>query len=152
MRKPGDLSVWWIPQVPMKEFEVDVASVEEGVKVMSVLAAYDIFQFENNVKPDFCNAGGLRRWCEDSDGEGTPGWEDWYDEESGDEDPRQWIASNAGSGSAAMEQRDELLSALRWALDQIENNKERIGYQKGSLLDKGIRIRRDLMKKAEAGK
>ena len=32
------LQVWWIPQVPMMEFTVDVETVEEGVKLMGVLA------------------------------------------------------------------------------------------------------------------
>ena len=88
----GKLQVWWIPQVPMKAFEVDVTSVAEGVKIMDVLAKYDQFQLENNVKPDYCNAGGLRRWCENSDGEGTPGWEDWCDEETGEDDPRVFVS------------------------------------------------------------
>jgi hypothetical protein len=83
--KPGDLRVWWIPQVPMKAFHVNVSSVEMGAKIIDVLAKYDLFQYENKVKPDYCNAGGLQRWCLDSDGDGNPGWEDWYDEETGDE-------------------------------------------------------------------
>lgn len=91
-RIAGALQVWWVPQVPMKAFEVDVSSVAEGVKVMEVLADYDKFQFENRVKPDYCNAGGLRSWCEDSDGEGNPGWEDWYDEATGHDDPAEWLA------------------------------------------------------------
>jgi hypothetical protein len=86
----GDLQVWWIPQVPMKAFEVDVSTVAEGVKLLDVLADYDRFQFENNVKPDYCNAGGLRRWCADN-GDGVPGWEDWYDEETGEDDPAAWV-------------------------------------------------------------
>ena len=91
----GDLQVWWIPQVPMKAFEVDVSTVAEGVKLLDVLADYDRFQFENNVKPDYCNAGGLRRWCADN-GDGVPGWEDWYDEETGEDDPAAWLeAANA---------------------------------------------------------
>ena len=93
--KPGDLQVWWIPQVPMKSFNVPVDSVEMGVKIMDVLAEYDLFQFKNKVKPDYSNAGGLRRWCADSDGEGKPGWEDWYDEETGEDDPKQWLADKA---------------------------------------------------------
>lgn len=88
----GQLQVWWVPQLPMKAFEVDVSSVEEAVKVMDVLADYDLFQYEHNVKPDYCNAGGLRRWCEDSDGDGNPGWEDWYDEKTGEEDPKAFLA------------------------------------------------------------
>ena len=68
------LQVWWIPQVPGKTFTVEVNSVSEGVKITNVLSSYDDFQFKNNIKPDYSNAGGLERWEEDSDGEGTPGW------------------------------------------------------------------------------
>lgn len=92
MKKVGDLQVWWIPQVPMKPFVVDVESVAEGSKVMDVLAGYDHFQYENNIKPDYCNSGGLRRWCENA-GEGSPGWEDWFDEETGEDDPAAFVQS-----------------------------------------------------------
>ena len=86
MNNIGDLQVWWIPQVPMKPFTVSVSSVSEGVKVMDILADYDSFQFENNIKPDYCNTGGLNIWCDE-------GWESWYDEETGEDDPREFIAS-----------------------------------------------------------
>jgi len=76
------LKVWWIPQVPMKPFEVDIFSVLEGVKIMQVLADYDRFQFENNVKPDYCNSGGINQWNEEDQH-----WESWYDEETGEDDP-----------------------------------------------------------------
>lgn len=95
MRQVGDLQVWWIPQVPMLAFEVEVSSVAEGVKILEVLALYDSFQYEHRVKPDYCNVGGLRRWCGDSDSDGTPGWEDWYDEDSGEDDPAMWLAAQA---------------------------------------------------------
>ena len=98
--KPGDLQVWWVPQAPMKAFRVSVASVAMGVKLLETLADYDIFQFENNIKPDYCNAGGLVLWCADSDGEGTPGWEDWYDEETGEDDPEAWLMLRAEDGAA----------------------------------------------------
>jgi len=88
----GDLRVWWIPQVTMKAFYVAVDSVKEGVKIESILANYDIFQFENNVKPDYCNAGGLQRFVNNFDGEGNSGWEDWYDEETGEDDPRAYLS------------------------------------------------------------
>ena len=86
------LSVWWVPQVPMKAFRVDVSSVAEGVKIMDVLADYDMFQYDNQVKGDYCNAGGLNEWSENSDGEGTPGWVDWFDDETFHDDPREWLA------------------------------------------------------------
>lgn len=88
------LQVWWIPQVPkylLKAFTVDVDTVEEGVKIMNVLADYDDFQFKNNIKPDYCNTGGLNQWEEDSDGEGTPGWVSWYDEETYEDNPYEWL-------------------------------------------------------------
>ena len=68
------LKVWWIPQVPGKAFEVPVASVDEAKKILTVLADYDNFQYDNNIKPDFCNAGGLVVF-EDGD------WVDWEDED-----------------------------------------------------------------------
>jgi hypothetical protein len=97
-KKAGDLQVWWIPQVPMPNpFTVDVASVEEGAKLLTVLADYDLYQLERKIKPDFCNAGGLRRWCDDSDGEGNPGWEEWYDEATGEDNLQDFVASLAAA-------------------------------------------------------
>ena len=87
----GELQVWWVPQVPGKPFEVSIEDAVQGVKIMDVLANYDDFQFKNNIKPDYCNAGGLRVWVLDSDGYGTPGWEDWYDDATGIDDPREWL-------------------------------------------------------------
>ncbi len=77
MSKLGDLKVWWIPQVPMKSFDVQVYSLTESKLVLKTLADYDLFQLENNIKPDFSNAGGLSVF---EDGE----WIDWYDEVTGD--------------------------------------------------------------------
>ena len=64
------LRVWWMPQVPMEAMKIDVSSVEEGAKVIDVLGKYDMFQFENDIKPDYSNAGGLEVF-EDGD------WCDW---------------------------------------------------------------------------
>jgi hypothetical protein len=75
------LRVWHIPQVPGKHFFVDVDTPEEGKKIMDVLAAYDQFQFQNRIKPDFCNVQGLNIFDEDSDGEGNADWIDWHDED-----------------------------------------------------------------------
>ena len=82
-------------------FEVAVTSVAEGVKLLEVLAEYDLYQLRNRIKPDYCNTGGLRRWCADADGEGTPGWEDWYDEETGEDDPKVWLAEQAAAAAGA---------------------------------------------------
>jgi len=91
MANYGDLRVWWIPQIPMSSFNVPISSLEEGVKLLTVLADYDLFQFENNIKPDYSNMGGIQRFVEDSDGDGNPGWEDWYDLETGEDDPEEYL-------------------------------------------------------------
>lgn len=72
--KEGDLCVWWIPQVPSKPFEWRIANLEQASLLLDALAAYDDFQFAENIKPDYCNAGGLWRW---HNGE----WEEWENED-----------------------------------------------------------------------
>ena len=79
------LRVWWIPQIPDENrFLVPVASVQEGVKVMNILADYDQYQLDNNIKPDYSNVGGLEMM---ESGE----WTDWYDEETGSDDPNEYL-------------------------------------------------------------
>lgn len=91
------LRVWHIPQVPGKRFIVAVDSVEEGVKLMDTLADYDNFQYENNIKPDFCNVNGLQIWDEgltDQDlieMELDDRWVDWFNDEY--DDPREYLES-----------------------------------------------------------
>ena len=83
--KPGDLKVCWFPQIPCKPFEVPVKDVNEAAFLMTVLARYDEFQYNNKIKPDYSNAGTVCIYTVDYDGEGNPGWEDWHDEETGDD-------------------------------------------------------------------
>ena len=82
--KNGDMQVWWKSQIPMKSFYVEVKTLQEAVVLLRALADYDIFQFENKVKPDYCNTGGLLIWDDslDSDEKGEC-WCDWYDDETG---------------------------------------------------------------------
>lgn len=88
------LRVWHIPQIPGKQFQVPVSSVEEGVKLMSVLADYDIFQHDNSIKPDYANASGLQMFdVNDTDDSPDGSWVDWFDEESGEDDPVKWLES-----------------------------------------------------------
>lgn len=70
----GDFRVWWIPQIPGRPFLVPVASIAEAKKLLDVLAKYDAFQYENKIKPDYCNTGGLSVY---EDGE----WLEWTDDE-----------------------------------------------------------------------
>lgn len=71
--------VWWIPQIPMEPFEYPVPDIDTGALLCDALAKYDLFQFENKVKPDYCNTGGMSwRHPERTDGE-------WYDFDPRDE-------------------------------------------------------------------
>ena len=69
------LRVWWNPQVGAcdEAFYVPVQNVEEAKKVMDILAAYDAYQLQNNIKPDYCNIGGLQMYNQE-----TGEYEDWY--------------------------------------------------------------------------
>lgn len=79
--RPGPrLKVWWIPQVPMKSFDVFVNSYAEAHVLLRALAQYDLFQLDNRIKPDFANAGGVMI---DEDGSGE--YTDYYEDESGRE-------------------------------------------------------------------
>ena len=75
----GALKVWWIPQVPGKAFEVRVADLVQAELLLRSLAEYDQFQLDHNIKPDYCNMGGLVIF---EDGE----WLDWWSEDGEDFD------------------------------------------------------------------
>ena len=78
MKEKKELRVWWIPQIPMSPFHVKVKSIQDAKLILDTLANYDLFQFNNNIKPDYCNMGGLEEldkienewleWC-DEDGD-----------------------------------------------------------------------------------
>lgn len=85
--KQGDLRVWWIPQIPGKPFQVAVASLREAKLILDTLGAYDAFQFEERIKGDYSNAGGLE--CFQQFGAPNPpgdfpDWCEWEDPETGD--------------------------------------------------------------------
>lgn len=62
---------WYIPQVPMPAFEVETDSLREAVLIKETLERFSLFEYDNRVKPDYCDASGISEWDEE-DGE-------WYD-------------------------------------------------------------------------
>lgn len=64
--------VWWIPQIPGKPFYVEVVDLLTAHALTIVLAQYDLFQYDNNIKPDYSNVGGIDRWT----GEDGGSWSD----------------------------------------------------------------------------
>jgi hypothetical protein len=67
-----DMRVWWIPQIPGQPFYVPVNNENEAILILKTLADYDKFQFDNRIKGDYANAGGLEVKLDD-------GWEEWTD-------------------------------------------------------------------------
>ena len=60
-------------------FYIEVESIEQAWKILNTLWDYDLFQYENNIKPDYCNASGLE-YFDDEEQE----WCEWYDDDGND--------------------------------------------------------------------
>lgn len=63
--------LWHIPQLPMEPFIVESDDLDYLVKLRGVLADYDLFQYENKVKPDYANDSGIEVW--------DTKWQEWVD-------------------------------------------------------------------------
>lgn len=73
--KEGSLRIAHCPQVGRCGwFYHPVGSVEEGKLLMDALAFYDLFQYNNNIKGDYCNTTTLEVF---EDGE----WLTWVNED-----------------------------------------------------------------------
>lgn len=63
MSDPIEYRVWWIPQLPLRgeeAFQVTVPDVATGKLLCDTLANYDLYQYENKIKPDYSNTGGVQ--------------------------------------------------------------------------------------------
>ncbi|WP_407301658.1 hypothetical protein [Clostridium botulinum] len=72
-----NLRVSHFPQIPCNPFIVAVSSIEEAKKIFDVLANYDLFQYKNRIKPDYCNTTILEYWDEEE-----KEWLEWHDKEN----------------------------------------------------------------------
>ena len=109
------LRVWWIPQIGNCDtFYVPVKSAEDGKRLLDTLAAYDAFQLQNNIKPDYCNTGGLQIFDE-AEGE----WNDWYLETEDDffDDVDEYCESDS------CDQKEELVTFNQELFKQIDWSK-----------------------------
>jgi hypothetical protein len=77
------LRVVHYPQIPCTPFFVDVKDEEQAYLITETLADQHLFLFDNNFIPDYSNIILVQMWEEDFDGEGNPGWGDYYNEEEG---------------------------------------------------------------------
>lgn len=82
------LRVCHYPQIPCEPFIVEVKDLEQAKFIYDTLANYDLFQYENNIKPDYANATVVEQW----DDEGQE-WLEWMDEETGIDDINEYFES-----------------------------------------------------------
>lgn len=80
--KPGDLRVWYIPQIPGEPFTVDVPDVATARLVLDALVGLSAHEYANRIKPDYADVGGVSMY---EPAGATPGYE-WGDYELADED------------------------------------------------------------------
>ncbi|MED1789035.1 hypothetical protein P4V47_16345 [Brevibacillus laterosporus] len=69
------LRVSHFPQIPCNPFIVEVDNLEQARLIYNTLADYDLFQFNNNIKPDYANATVVEQWDEEEQE-----WLSWSDE------------------------------------------------------------------------
>lgn len=65
-----------------------ISNLQEARLLYNVLADYDLFQYQNRIKPDYANATVVQIWSEE---DGV--WMDWYDEETGIADINEYFTS-----------------------------------------------------------
>lgn len=75
------LRVLHFPQIPCKPFSVEVKDEEQAFLIQETLANQHCFLYDNNFIPDYSNIILVQMWDENSDGEGTPDWIDYWNEE-----------------------------------------------------------------------
>ena len=84
LAKQGDLCVWHNPQVgAVDSFYFPVPDVESAKVVLNLLADYDLWQFENNIKGDYASASGLMQYEVSNNGD-FDNWVEWTTEEGYD--------------------------------------------------------------------
>lgn len=66
---------WYIPQVPMAAFDYEAPTKEEATRILDAITKFSIFEYENRIKPDYSDVGGVQELV---DGE-------WIDVEEEDE-------------------------------------------------------------------
>lgn len=74
--KPSKFKLWYSHQVPGPSYEQEVPDAKTGQAILDAIYQVALYQFNNKMIPDYCNAGGIVYL--DEDGE----WSDY--------DPEEW--------------------------------------------------------------
>lgn len=80
MTEKGELRVWWISNPPSKPFQKKVKTIKDGIRVLQLLAEYDLHLGELI----YANASGLEIYVGDVPYETNEGWEEYMDDDGND--------------------------------------------------------------------
>lgn len=69
-----------IPQIPRPMFIVEVEDLKSAKLMQKTLCDYDLFQFDNKIKPDYSNASFIQCFCDEYND-----WEDLTEDEEDNE-------------------------------------------------------------------
>ncbi|MFB0831513.1 hypothetical protein ACEU2D_18160 [Brevibacillus laterosporus] len=89
MEQVKKIRVSHFPQMPCSPFIVEVDNLEQARLIYNTLADYDLFQFNNNIKPDYANATVVEQWDEEKQD-----WLEWSDKETGIDDINEYFEEN----------------------------------------------------------
>lgn len=84
--KKIELRVCHYPQVNCMAFVTKVENLKEAKLLSDVLAAYDLFQLEQKIKPKYSNVTVVEMWDEENQD-----WIPWYDVETGIDDIDEYL-------------------------------------------------------------
>lgn len=88
--KDKKIRVCHFPQVPCNPFIVEVEDLREAKIVKDILAEYDLFQFKNKFKPDYCNTTIIEEFDKEENK-----WLSWSDSDIGVEEYLEYIKDNS---------------------------------------------------------
>ncbi|MGG1444982.1 hypothetical protein ABE354_23615 [Brevibacillus laterosporus] len=89
MEQVKKLRVSHFPQITCEPFTVEVDNLEQARLMYNTLADYDLFQLNNNIKPDYANSTIVERWDDEQQE-----WLMWFDEETGIDDINEYFEQN----------------------------------------------------------
>lgn len=75
MENATRFKIFYIPQVPMPAFEREYEDFETAKEVLNAIINFSIFEYDNNVKPDYSDVAGISFWEE-----AEQDWEDVEEE------------------------------------------------------------------------
>lgn len=64
MENATRFKIFYIPQVPMPAFEREYEDFETAKEVLNAIINFSIFEYDNNVKPDYSDVAGISYWEE----------------------------------------------------------------------------------------